>query len=268
MRLVNFLVSMVLISLAATVTSVGAGPEARSGGRTRLAVNAANGDTVPPAPVVTFDVTPLDMAVLLDWENPSDADFVGTLIRYSTVAFPVAPTDGSPVENGNSGIFVNAPGSLDSFSHTGLMNGAAYYYTAFAFDASMNFAPGTADSTTPFDGIPPQPVMFSQPEPGSRTITLRWANPADLDFDHTMIRYSTADYPLTPADGLPVENGADGMFPNVPASVDSFIHMGLARRQTYYYSAFAADEVPNYAVGALGHATPVGWRSRAAKFAE
>ncbi len=206
------------------------------------------GDTIPPGKVIDFAVLPLDTAISLQWTNPGDSDFAGTLIRYSTTGFPSTPTDGEPVENGENGMFYNTPGSSEAFTHTSLTNGTTYYYTAFAFDASMNFAEGVGDSATPFDGIAPSMLAFGTISVGDMTVTLRWTNPADGDFDHTVIRYSTSGYPSGPTDGAPVENGNDGHFPNEPASVDSFVHTGLTNGVTYYYSAFAADEVPNYSI--------------------
>ncbi len=213
-------------------------------------------DTIPPAAVSNFEVVPLDTAISLSWMNPKDSDFAGTLIRYSTDSFPSTPEDGLPVENGKDGVFYNMPGSTDEFIHTGLTNGVTYYYTAFAFDISENYAVGVSDSATPFDSIPPAPVTFEAITALDTTIILRWTNPSDPDFDHTVICYSTTSFPLTPTEGVPVENGNNGIFPNSPASVDSFIHTGLTNGTTYYYSAFAADEVPNYSSPATVSGSP------------
>jgi hypothetical protein len=70
------------------------------------------------------------------------------------------------------------------------------------------------------------------------------------------VRYGTTGYPVGPGDGTAVENGAGGEFPNPPASADSFVHTGLTNGQLYYYSAFAADEVPNYSTAAQVTQTP------------
>jgi hypothetical protein len=198
----------------------------------------------------------LDEEVFLGWTNPGDTDFAGTLVRYSTSAFPDTITDGMPVENGENGVFHNTPGSADQFSHTGLTNNTVYYYTAWTFDASMNYAKGVRDSATPFDGVPPGQAVFQIPSPGDESITLRWTNPSDLDFDHTLIVYSLTDYPAGPTDGTPVENSNAGEFPNDPATVESFVHTGLTNSTTYYYACFAGDEVPNYAAGTTVSETP------------
>jgi hypothetical protein len=217
---------------------------------------AVPADTLPPSAVAIFTAAPLDTAIDLNWTNPSDADFAGTFIRYSTTTYPATPTDGSVVPNGFAGRFYNTPGSADSYTHGGLTNTTTYYYTAFAFDNSVNYATGVSDSATPFDGIPPASVQVLTAEAGDGQLTLRWTNPADADFDHTLIRYSTSAYPTGPGDGTAVENGSDGEFANSPASADSFDHTGLTNGQVYYYSAFAADEVPNYATATQATATP------------
>jgi hypothetical protein len=144
------------------------------------------------------------------------------------------------------GEFLGQPGVSDSYYHAGLTNDTHYYYTAFAFDASRNFAAGVHDSATPHDDVPPGQISGVSATPGDNSVTLRWTNPADADFDHTLIRYSTDGFPPGPDDGDPVDE--DGKFPNAPASTDSFAHTGLVNGMTYYYALFTADEVPNYAV--------------------
>jgi hypothetical protein len=214
---------------------------------------AVPADTVPPSSVVSFTAMPLDTSIDLEWTNPSDADLAGALIRYSTVAYPATPTDGDAVENGVSGRFYGLPDSTYSYTHGGLTNGTTYYYTAFAFDNSVNHATGLSDSATPYDGVPPAAVVSLSAETGDGQLILRWTNPSDPDLDHTLIRYSSTAYPTGPGDGTAVENGSEGRF---SASTDSFVHTGLTNDIMYYYSAFAGDEVPNYAPAKQASGTP------------
>jgi hypothetical protein len=225
------------IGAPATATGI----QLRDGFWVTLSTFGAYDDTLPPGEVLALSATPSDQAVTLTWQNPSDADFQGTLIRYSTTGFPDAPDDGDLV-----GEFINVPGTSDEYTHSGLANGLTHYYTAFAFDPFMNFAPGVQDRATPFDGIPPGAVQDVSASSQDMSVKLIWTNPGDGDFAHTLVRYSTVGYPTSVGEGTPVENGSDGEFPNSPASVDSFTHSGLANTETYYYALFAADEVPNY----------------------
>jgi hypothetical protein len=217
---------------------------------------AEKGDTLPPAAVSFLTASPRDEAVMLRWTNPGDADFAKTVIRYSTTGYPGTPTGGSPVENGMGGAFANAAAAADSFAHTGLQNQTLYYYTAFAFDSSANYSSGVIALATPFDDDPPLALAQFSAEGGDTTVMLRWTNPDDADFDHALIRYSTSGWPSGPGDGLPVENGLGGEFEGAAAEADSFAHTGLQNGQTYYYAAFAGDEVPNYSAGLTASAEP------------
>ncbi len=217
------------------------------------ALAVATADTTPPDTLLTFSATPLDESVFLEWLVPMDADLSGTLIMYKTSGFPTDHTDGTPVENGASGEF--PVGGGQSYTHAGLTNDTTYYYAAFDYDASRNYSAALTDSATPFDGVAPGPLPSFTAEPGDSSVTLSWINPSDSDFDHAVIRYSTSDYPAGPTDGLPVD-GADGEFPDDPGTAGQFVHTGLDNGTTNYYSAFAADEVPNYSVVSPASATP------------
>ena len=251
-----------LIVLSDTFGQGPIGPRAEGGGISLLdgfwaaAGLPVKSDTLPPAAIAFFTAGPGDEKVMLRWTNPGDADFAKAVIRYSTVGYPGTPIGGNPVENGSCGACPNEAASVDSFLHTGLVNQTQYFYTAFAFDSSANYSSGVIASAVPFDEDPPPSVTQLGAEAGDTTVVLRWTNPDDADFDHTLIRYSTSGYVSDPEQGLAVENGADGEFPGAAASVDSFVHTGLENGQVYYYTAFAGDEVPNYASGVNVSAEP------------
>ena len=64
--------------------------------------------------------------VTLSWTNSTSSDFTRTIVRYRTDGkFPVSPVDGFAVTTKTG-----APGSSDSFVHTGLTNGTTYSYGA------------------------------------------------------------------------------------------------------------------------------------------
>lgn len=88
---------------------------------------AALADTVPPADVTNFTATAGDSRITLIWTNPSDSDFVGTMIRYRTDGtYPTNRSDGTLVCDKSA-----IPGSNDNFIHTELNNGTTYFYSAF-----------------------------------------------------------------------------------------------------------------------------------------
>jgi len=217
---------------------------------------AVPGDATPPDPVTAFTARKGDREVLLSWTNPSTADFSATTIRFSTSAYPSGPTDGTAAPNGSSGVFSGSPGSAGSFTHSGLTNGTTYYYSAFAADVSNNYASAVQASAIPADTLAPSVVTNFQAQAGDGQVALSWRNPSDSDFAGTLVRFSTTSTPAGPTSGQAVPNGNEGRFTGSPGSNGTYTHTGLTNGTVYYYAAFAYDEVPNYASGASGTATP------------
>jgi len=193
-------------------------------------------DTTPPANVSGFTVTAGNQQNSLSWSNPGDADFAGVKIQRSTSGYPATPTSGTTI--------YNATGT--SVIDVGLTNGTTYYYTAFSYDASGNFASGAIDDGTPFDTVPPGPVTSFSATGGDGQVSLSWSNPGDPDFANTQIERSTTGFPPTPGSGTTVYVGAG----------TSFTDTGVVNGTTYYYSAFARDTSGNMSTGAQASATP------------
>ena len=80
---------------------------------------------------------------------------------------------------------------------------------------------------------------------GNGQVNLSWTNPPDEDFTGVKIVRQTGDYP-TRNSGISVYSGAG----------TSYSDSGLINGTTYYYKAFAYDEVPNYSLGVGTFATP------------
>jgi hypothetical protein len=204
--------------------------------------------------VTDFNATEGNTQITLTWTNPSDSDFVGTMIRFRTDGtYPLDHNDGTLVCNKTA-----APGSSDGFVHTGLQNGTTYYYSAFTYDEVPNYSDGVYVNATPTaggpppDDDPPADVTYCTGTEGNTQITLTWTNPSDSDFVGTMIRFRTdGTYPLDHNDGTLVCDKKAA-----PGSSDGFVHHGLQNDTTYYYSAFTYDEVPNYSDGVYVSATP------------
>lgn len=208
-------------------------------------------DDDPPGEVRGFVALPSDTTVTLSWMNPGEQDFMHTILRFSTTAYPNLPTDGEAVDNGNDGVFPTEPAESDTFVHTGLENETIYYYTAFTVDDLLNVSNGASVYATPQDTTPPGPVTGLAAFGRDAEVVLSWDNPEDADFSSVKIVYSTSSYPAGPEYGTEANPGG------TPAPIDSFVHMNRVNGQTYYYSVFARDEAQNFSSAANAEATPV-----------
>jgi hypothetical protein len=105
-------------------------------------------------------------------------------------------------------------------------------------NVALEYSPtGTGDVT------PPAPVQnFSAVSTATR-IQLTWTNPSTSDYEGVRIRYRTDQFPTDVFDG---EHLAD--VPGEPHASGSYRHADFIPEETYYYRAFAYDEVPNYSV--------------------
>lgn len=103
-------------------------------------------DIVQPAPVEEFSVESGNQANTLGWTNPADSRHAGTMVRFSTSAHPVHPTDGELLIDQTG-----APGALHQFHHGSLANAQSYYYTAFAYTNTPHrmYATGLQVTGTP-----------------------------------------------------------------------------------------------------------------------
>ncbi len=94
---------------------------------------------------------------------------------------------------------------------------------------------GNINFVSNFDPPPASPTNFTA-TPGSLVNHLSWTNPADEDFEATMIRYRTDTFPTGPDNGsLLAYRTAE------PGSADAFDHTTVTAGTTYYYAAFAID---------------------------
>jgi len=105
---------------------------------------AALADSTPPAPVTGLIAAGGFLKNTLNWTGPSDADYTGAVIRYSTSGYPVNSNDGNPVADEPG-----TPAWPDAYIHSGLTRGVTYYYSVFAHDWSGNPAPAANASAIP-----------------------------------------------------------------------------------------------------------------------
>ncbi|MDO8587370.1 MAG: hypothetical protein Q7T82_10045 [Armatimonadota bacterium] len=85
----------------------------------------------------------------LSWTNPPQSYFVGTMVRFRTDGYPTSPTDGTLVCNRTA-----APGSNDSFAHTGVSPTGTYYYSGWSYDEVPNYCSTPAHAVVGEDNLP------------------------------------------------------------------------------------------------------------------
>jgi len=102
-------------------------------------------DTTPPGDVTDLTKQVGDGLVVLEWTNPTDSDFKGTMIRYRTDGiYPANNSDGIEVCNKTT-----LPGASDTYTLTGLSNGTTYYFSAFTYDEDGNYSNAAHISAMP-----------------------------------------------------------------------------------------------------------------------
>ena len=139
------------------------------------------GGVVPPANVSNFTATSGDGHISLSWSNPGDADFAGVKIQRSTTYYPADENAGDNVYNGTGTVFVDQ----------NLNNGTRYYYSAFSYDTSLNYASGALASAIPTAPPLPQdggleelimPPSVTSVEPTAPTIAKEEIELSDFKF--------------------------------------------------------------------------------------
>ena len=229
---------------------------------TGVTASATPADTVSPGSVDSLEAAAGIESVTLSWINPEDTDLEGVLVRFSTDSIPSSPSDGSPLPNGQGGIFSDSALSEITFAHTSLSAGTTCYYGLFSFDEVPNFSSAATASAVPLqmptiiDTTGPAPLALFTAEPGEGEVLVKWINPGDVDLAGIEIRFSTAGFPLLPGDGDDLPGGSKGAYQALPGAADSVMHRGLMNDTLYYYSAFVYDTLDNYSTALKDSARP------------
>ena len=230
-------------------------------------------DDVPPVIITNFVANRGNARVSLNWTNPVDSDFAGTLIlRTEEVDGPPTaneiPTEGASFNVGD--IIGNATvifrGNASSFNDEDVINGTGYFYQAFAFDEVPNYA--DAVSVTPFpvtptdDVIPPGPVIDLNAIRGDEEISLTWQNPSDADFEGVIVLRREGGVPSTaPADETEFTGGeivGDAEVIRVFRGGEiAFTDSGLTNGIIYFYAFYTFDSPSfNYSTAATINRVP------------
>ncbi|MCE9616096.1 MAG: DUF1565 domain-containing protein [Lentisphaerae bacterium] len=233
-------------------------------------------DTTAPAAVAGLSAAGGTGTVSLAWSNPPDTDFSGVVIVRRQGADPTGvPQSGVRYTAGQllgDGEIIavgpaadGTPGAANGYLDGNRADATDYHYALFAVDQVRNYSAGVfANASTAVDVVPPADVSGFLMSSGDTWVQLAWTNPPTPDLAGvlvlrrigaapTAIPSPTATYLVGDSigDGVVVYNAA-GM-PGVPTGWrDEAVTNGL----DYYYVVFARDEVPNYATGVPGSATP------------
>lgn len=109
-------------------------------------------DTFPPNPISDFKVQEDGAGRLkLQWRDPNDDDFTGTMILRSTETF---------IQNVDTTETVVYDGIAELYTDINLVDNTVYYYTAFAYDEIPNYS-----SPMFLKGVPKGEYVFTYPNP-------------------------------------------------------------------------------------------------------
>jgi hypothetical protein len=196
-------------------------------------------DQTPPAQIQGFTAEAMSNRVKLTWRTPSDPEFAGVIIRWSTVAYPSGPdTDRLLVD------LTALPNTDMQYIHSSIPNGQKVYYSAFACDLSRNFAiPGVQANGTPHDTLAPLPVLNFSGTATQTSVALNWDNPGSSDLDRIEIWRGKNEFPLTR--DVYKYSHIYSMDPAAPSAPGACGDQGLKSDTNYYYSAFSLDEFDN-----------------------
>ncbi len=185
---------------------------------------SGSGDATAPAAATNFRAVYTPSGVLLNWVNPTVADFYAVMIRRSTTAYPTDPGSGDWVYTGSDVT------TLDSIASSAV---TTYYYSLFCFDTSRNISTA-ANATTAGGSAGGINNLVATVVPGG--IQLSWGLTGPAAGLTLYIRRSTASYPISLTDGDAVYTNP----PDVPGS--PFMDPnGVVSNATHYYSAFVDD---------------------------
>jgi hypothetical protein len=173
-------------------------------------------------------------SITLSWTNPGGT-FHHVELYESEAGYPVTPGAGRLVYSGPNETVDDLDLDLDPI----------HYYAIWTVNCSDAYS-ATSDTVASTDVFGPDAIFPFVATPGPDLITLTWTNPTAADFAGVTIRRSSSDYPATPTSGTPVYHN----------SGHSYVDAGLVYGTTYFYSAWAYDEVPNYSEVAHATGTP------------
>jgi len=98
-------------------------------------------DATSPGPITNLLVrADNDGVILVSWDNPTDTDFSGVVVRRSAVGSPSTITDGVEAYIGSGTNLVDNALNLNTTS----------FYSVFSYDTALNFSAATTGNATTY----------------------------------------------------------------------------------------------------------------------
>ena len=127
----------------------------------------ASGDNVSPGQVRNPEVKEFDRQISLSWQNPTDTDFVRTIIVRKEGSTPASRSDGTKVYEGKG----------TDFNDVNLENNKEYFYAFFAVDSSSNYSTAVTISARPKIGATRATEIGTNPTPPNTSTPPTTNNP-------------------------------------------------------------------------------------------
>lgn len=185
-------------------------------------VSATPIDLEPPATPTGLVATAGDSEIVLTWNASTEADLDHFNIYLRTDA-----TDYGKIGEVSAG--------TETYTRSGLANGATFYFSIDAVDAVGNKSPKTSEvSAVPADSVPPEtPTGFSlSVVAGEKKVTLTWDANGESDLSHYKVYQGTYSGSLTEV-------------AEVPAGTQTYVATGLTYGTEYFFSIIAEDTSGN-----------------------
>jgi peptidoglycan hydrolase-like protein with peptidoglycan-binding domain len=127
-------------------------------------------DTTPPNRPASLLVLGVTDGIYLQWQNPTETDYVRTVVVRKENSGPTSRTDGVVVYEGTA----------NRYTDNTVLSGRTYHYAVFAFDTSSNYSIGVngasslgafteAQAQAQLSGIPTTPTTPCTPTTGGGT---------------------------------------------------------------------------------------------------
>jgi len=192
-------------------------------------------DTDPPGMVSNLTASNIQQnEITLSWDNPTDGDFGGVLIRYSDTEYPQTIYEGTELTSTTDSAYIH---SVPSFS--------VAYYAIFAFDdlSTIGLAPNYSEPVflrveTDVPEVE-SPMLYELKD----RLVITWKRPVSTtDLVSYRLVYSTTEDPTNPTDGTILIDEIPMFYNTVPVDHGYeylYIHEDLEAAPQHYYHIFA-----------------------------